>query len=457
MSETTTEFRGADLRVLGDEDARAREIHRRMQGALCGIMTSSGSLNKAPTHPHLFVEGAELTGVHQWFGRESAKPGAYHIGGYGTVPFEARIRILGETLERYAGFSACVEGRFPVVRASHEELLARGEPVVDTGVFQLFVPDQLAADGFPFQAFSPAMPMEWVKVPSLLDSSEQYVPAHHFLLGNLPGPGEPWTLPAVTTGTAAHTAPEAAFLSALYEIVQVDAAVGHWHSATSSLRIEPDARTALLQNVITRRLRGGLEPEFHLLPSPDLPGFNVACILRKPEGISPAISVGLGSGPSLVRSMYRALLETVGVQTLAGWSAVEDRLGTGAEVPLRDRLGQIFDLDQNVAYYAGVEGARTVEERFARHTAVRAGDLPADDQRPAREIGRSLLDAFRNSGKRLFGADFTSVDIRQLGFSVIRAWSPDTLSLPLPSAPPVAHPRFTAYGGFTHRLPHPYP
>lgn len=313
---TTTAFRGADIRVLGDEDARAREIHRRMQGALCGIMTSSGSLNKAPTTPRMFVEGAELTGVHHWFGREPAKPGAYHIGGYGTVPFEARIRILGETLERYAGFSACVEGRFPVLHASHEELVTRREPVVDTDVFRLFLPDQLAADGFPFQAFSPTTPMDWVKIPSLVDDSEQYVPAHHFLLGNLPGPEEPWTLPAVTTGTAAHTDPGAAFLSALYEIIQVDAAVGHWHSPAPSLRIVPDARTRLLQDVIDRRLRGGLEPEFHLLPSPDLPGFNVACILRKPPGITPAVSVGLGSGPSLVRSMYRALLETVGVQTL---------------------------------------------------------------------------------------------------------------------------------------------
>ncbi|MFI0219898.1 YcaO-like family protein [Streptomyces lydicus] len=456
MSETTG-FCGTAIRILGDEDSRAKVIHRRMQSALCGIMTSSGSLNKAPSFPRLFVEGAELTGVHQWFDREPAKPGAYHIGGYGTVPFEARIRILGETLERYAGFTACVEGRFPIVYASYQDLLSRGEPVVNLDVFRLFFPEQLAAEGFPFQAFDPAVPTGWVKVPSLLGERDDYVPAHHFLLGHMPGPDERWTLPAVTTGTAAHTAPESAFLAALHEIVQVDAAVGHWHSTTESVLIEPDSRTALLQDVITQRLGGGLEPEFHLLPSPDLPGFNVACILRKPTGVIPAVSVGLGSGPSLVRSMYRALLETVGVQTLAGWSAVEDRLGTGAQVPLRERLDAIFDLDQNVAYYAGPEGAKTVEERFARHTTARASDLPPDDIRPARDVARTLIGAFRERGKRLYGADFTSVDIRELGFSVMRVWSPDTLSLPLPSAPPGAHPRFAAYGGFTNRLPHPYP
>jgi hypothetical protein len=36
----------------------------------------------------------------------------------------------------------------------------------------------------------------------------------------------------------------------------------------------------------------------------------------------------------------------------------------------------------------------------------------------------------------LYRQDLTSSDVAELGFVVERVWSPDTLSLPLPSAPP---------------------
>jgi hypothetical protein len=67
------------------------------------------------------------------------------------------------------------------------------------------------------------------------------------------------------------------------------------------------------------------------------------------------------------------------------------------------------------------------------------------------------VEGFRDAGLRLVTLDLTTPDLADLGFVVVRVWSPDTLSLALPSAPPTAHRRFGAYGGATHRDPHPYP
>jgi ribosomal protein S12 methylthiotransferase accessory factor len=53
--------------------------------------------------------------------------------------------------------------------------------------------------------------------------------------------------------------------------------------------------------------------------------------------------------------------------------------------------------------------------------------------------------------------DLTTPDIRDLGLRVLRVWSPDLLTLCLPSAPPLAHPRFGDYGGVGEEKPHPYP
>ncbi|MGW1075716.1 YcaO-like family protein [Streptomyces sp. NPDC002537] len=456
MAETAPAGTAPALRVLRDEDERVRSLQARMHGRLCGLITSVGGLNKPSRAPHLFVEGAELTGVHLWQGRPAPKPGSYHIGGYGFLPFESRIRVLGEALERYAGHAVVAERRLPVTTATHAQLAGRGEPVLDADCFRLFEAEQLGRTGFPYQAFDPHAPMGWVRVPSLLDDSEALVPAQQFLLGYLPADDEPWLVSAVTTGTAAHTAPDAALRGALYELVQVDTAIGHWYGNAASVVIGFDGRLSALRGLLGRHYAGTVGHEFHWLPSPDLPGFTVACLLRSPNGAMPAISIGLGSGGGLERAMYRALLEAVGVHGLAGWSLLEAEVESADGSP-EERLDGMFDLESNVGYYASKEGARVVEERFAHHTRETAGNLPPDDERPPRRIAAGVVDAFRATGKRLYWSDLTSPDIRQLGFTAVRVWSPDTLSLPFPSAPPAAHRRFAAHGGFVNPLPHPYP
>ncbi|MFC0849821.1 YcaO-like family protein [Streptomyces noboritoensis] len=444
------------VKVLRDEDERARSLQLRMHGRLCGIITSVGGLNKPPRSPRLFVEGAELTGVHLWQGRPAPKPGSYHIGGYGFLPFESRIRVLGEALERYAGHAVVAEGRMPVTMATHAELVACGEPVIDADCLRLFTAEQLGREGFPYQPFDAQAPLGWVRVPSLLDDSEALVPAQQFLLGYVPADDEPWLVSAVTTGTAAHTAPDAALRGSLYELVQVDTAIGHWYGSSESVVVELDDRLRALRSLLDRHYSGTVAPEFHWLPSPDLPGFTVACILRSPGGAIPAISIGLGSGSGLERSMYRALLEAVGVHALAGWSLLEAE-AESEEQSAEERLAGMFDLESNVGYYATIEGARAVEERFARSVRESAGNLPPDDRRPPRQLAGAMVDAFRATGKSLYWFDLTAPDIRQLGFTAVRVWSPDMLTLPFPSAPPAAHPRFAAHGGFGNPLPHPYP
>ncbi|MDN3264993.1 YcaO-like family protein [Streptomyces sp. CSDS2] len=440
------------LRLHQDEEVRVHRLRERMHGPLCGLTTSMGFLTRYPDGPRLLVGTADMTGVHVRQGQPAPKAGSYHIGGYGIFPFESHIRSLAETLERYAGYAAALDGRFAQRRASHTALARAGEPVLPESAFRLFTEEQYARDGFPFRPFHPDAPFGWLLVDSLTGDGPCWVPAQRFLLGYVREADEPWTLPAVTTGTATHTTPQAALRAALEEVVQVDAAMGHWYGRTESVLIRPDARTRHLDALVDTYFPGSApRPEFHLLPSPDLPGFTVACLLRQPSGVIPRTAIGLGSGASLPRAMYRALLEAAGVQWLAAWVAVEQAV-TGASPD-----EAIYDLEGNVGRYATEEGARIVEDRFARHTEQPASRLPPDDDREVREAVRTLVDAFATSGKRLYFADLTTRDLRALGFHAMRVWSPDTVSLPLPSAVPAAHPRFADYGGFTDDVPHPYP
>ncbi|MFE1765206.1 YcaO-like family protein [Streptomyces angustmyceticus] len=440
------------LQVHQDEETRVHRLRRRMHGPLCGITTSMGFLTRYPDGPRLLVGTADMTGVHVRQDQPAPKSGSYHLGGYGIFPFESHIRSLAETLERYSGFAAALDGRFTTRYASYTKLVAAGEPVLPSSAFRLFTEEQYARPGFPFQSFDPDARSGWVRVASLTDAEPCWVPTQRFLLGYVREREEPWTLPSVTTGTATHITPHDALRAALEEVVQVDAAMGHWYGQTESVLIRPDARTRHVDAIVDAYFPASApRPEFHLLPSPDLPGFTIACLLRQPSGLVPAIAVGLGSATSLARAMYRALLEAAGVQWLAGWVAVEQAV-QGA--PTAD---DIYDLEGNVGLYATSEGAQIVEQRFTRHTESLASELPPDDDRSVKEVVRTLTGAFKRSGKQLYFGDLTTRDLRALGFYSMRVWSPDTVSLPLPSAVPAAHPRFADYGGFTDDVPHPYP
>ncbi|MGH4031852.1 YcaO-like family protein [Actinomycetota bacterium Odt1-20B] len=443
------------LRLVEPPDVQTRRLRRRMHAPLCGLMPQLGFLTRPRYAPRLMVSGGDLTGVHVLRDQPRPKLGSYHIGGYGVRPYESHIRTLGEVVERYAGYVAAVSGAFPVRFAPEADL--GDEPHFPVGAYAPYTEEQLTSVGFPFRRPRAEDPIGWSRFTCLRDGRQTWLPAQLTTVGYVvrDTEGEPWVQPAVTTGTAAHTDPHKAALGALQEMVQIDAAVGHWYGGTRSVRIRPGARCAALLRLIDRHCHPlGGQPEFHVLPSADLPGFTVACLIREPGGQIPAVAVGLGVDERLESAMYKAFLEGVGVRALATWTSVQDH-ATGAA---GDSDEAIFDLESNVVLAASPKGARVVEDRYGDCDEASADDLPPDprDPDPERSV-RSLIRAFHDTGKRLYGADLTTVDTAELGFVVPRFWSPDLLTLPLPSAPTAAHPRFAAYGGFRRHAPHPFP
>ncbi|MEU1121529.1 MULTISPECIES: YcaO-like family protein [unclassified Streptomyces] len=447
------------LRVVEPPDVQTRRLRRRMHAPLCGLMPQLGFLTRPRYAPRLMVSGGDLTGVHVLRDQPRPKLGSYHIGGYGVRPYESHIRTLGEVVERYAGYVAAVSGAFPVRFTAEAELA--DEPHFQVGSYLPYTDEQLAGEGFPFRHPRPGDPLGWSRFTCLRDGTDTWVPAQLTTVGYVirDAEGEPWVQPAVTTGTAAHTDPHKAALGALQEMVQIDAAVGHWYGGTRSVRIRPGARCAALFRLVDRHCHPlGGRPEFHLLPSADLPGFTVACLIREPGGQIPAVAVGLGADVSLESALYKAFLEGVGVRALATWTSVQDHAtGTGGSGTAGGDEA-IFDLESNVVLAASAKGARVVEARYGDCDEAGADDLPPDPVAVAPETSvRALVRAFHDTDKRLYCGDLTTVDAAELGFFVARFWSPDLLTLPLPSAPTAAHPRFGAYGGFRRHAPHPFP
>ncbi len=450
MPETRTE---SGVRLVEPPDSQTARLRARMHSPLCGLMPQLGFLSRSPLAPRMIVSGGDLTGVHVLRDQPKPKLGSYHIGGYGVRPFESHIRTLGEVCERYAGFVAPVSGRHPVRFTTAAEL--GDEPRFAVEEHPLYSAEQLSAKGFPFSPVAADSPLGWSRMVDLRSGVDTWVPAQLTTVGYVVRDveGERWLQPAVTTGTAAHTDPDKAALGSLQEMAQIDAAIGHWYGRTRSVRIRRGTRTAALWRLVDRHCHPlGGQPEFHLLPSPDLPGFIIACLIREPERRLPAIVIGLGVDGGLESAMYKAFLEAVGVRALATWAAVQDGVdGRAAETE------GIFDLESNVVLAATPAGSQIVEARYGDADEAAPADLPPDSDSSPGEQAKAIVRAMHDTGKRLFAADLTTVDVADLGFVVSRFWSPDLLTLPLPSAPTAAHPRFAAHGGFARHDPHPFP
>ena len=97
--------------------------------------------------------------------------------------------------------------------------------------------------------------------------------------------------------------------------------------------------------------------------------------------------------------------------------------------------GRIYDLDSNIAYYATEDRSAFLAKFGCGTPSVSASDLPADIYLGVTGDVRHLIESFRETGKDLVLLDLTTTDIREIGFHIVRVWSPETLSLSLPSAP----------------------
>lgn len=196
-------------------------------------------------------------------------------------------------------------------------------------------------------------------------------------------------------------------------------------------------------------------PKFYWIQNADLCGMTVACVMENPRGVFPEMCVGLGADATLTGAMYKALLEANGVSHLGNMFLLEEMLDSSDGGTFDPTT--MFDLDRNVGYYAKGGNRERIVAKFLQANTMRASEAPKDLEGESTDLIRMVTDTFRNTGKELVLADLTTIEAEELGFVVPRVWSPDVLSLALPSAVPLRHGRFSAYGGVEHEDPHPYP
>ena len=439
-------------------DYKTRHLMQRMLNPICGLVQEIGFIKRNKFGAKILTAGADITGVHTLLNRENPGRGAYHTGGSGIFLNEPIIKSLGETIERYAQLISELTLKEECVFVSYDEMKNKFNHVLPKEYIDLYSTEQLSREHFPYAQFDARLPLCWVKIPQLDTPNYFWVPAQFLFVGYQVKQhlNEPWYCTAVTTGTAAHTDQASVLLNSILEIIQLDSAMGHWYSNYEAPEIVFDKRTLAMQEVLRKYDNQKYNSvRFFLLRNPDLLGFSIACILEKPEKSVPRVSIGLGASTSLNDALYKAYLEAIGVSYLSNVLILKEKLNKQSDH--HTSLDNIYDIDTNVALYGKGENYHRVAQRFNGSNRIFASEIDADIQGTKLEQFKKLLFSFQNSAKELLYTDLSTIEAKELGFYVSRLWCKDTLSLCLPSAPPVNHPRFLDYGGVAHVEPHPYP
>lgn len=437
---------------------RTDNLLKRMLNPCFGMMQEVGMLGGAYNNPSLIVAGGVLTGVHVLQHKPDPGRVAYHIGGCGVFLEESMIKTLAEGVERYAQLLSEISQYFHVNFTNYQTLIDNHEHIIAKEKLQLFTKEQLARPRFAFQPFSEDKPVSWVSFYSLIHDRKTWVPAQLAFFGYQVRmkDGEPWFGPGMSTGTAAHVSDILARKNAILELIQLDSTMGHWYSNYPAYEILFDERTQFLKNIIDNiAVPSQIHMRFFLLNNPDLKGFTVACLFYNDDHHLPKVVIGLGADTSLQRAMYKALLEGVGTLGLARLEIFKRQFSEDNKEIIDPN--HIYDLDSNCEYYGSGHNFDLINQLFLQSEKIQASQLPADIIGSEEEQFEILKNAFAESGKDLLEVDMNIDEVKTLGFKVIRLWSPDTLSLCLPSFVPKAHPRFQCYGGVQHEAPHPYP
>ncbi|WP_157631316.1 YcaO-like family protein [Catelliglobosispora koreensis] len=432
--------------------------YRHLGGNQAGIMPGFFvTVADIPGEPLMRSMTATMPHYHRQIMNDPHLQVQYHLSGYGLYQEEAMIKLMGESVERYAAMTAIRMFDHEFRYATRRELSAEGA-CLPLDLLGIFSPAQQEALSGRLHRYSGRLPEEddviaWVSCPSLVrPGTDVFVPAQLFFLGFTASAQHADLLytPSFSTGTAAHVSLDQALRNALIEAVQIDAFILNWYTATPAPEIINDDSD--VQRVLESLRLDEYDVRAGYLTRPELPLPTIGVFLTRKKDALPLISFGVQGDGSPKTAFLRGTMESAAILGLGMYSSIFDTTKVHAAV----NSSPYLDLDTNVLFYASPQDAQVkkdiVGQRFSGE--IKLSEIPAisaDQQLP------ELIRMVAGVSEWACYLDITPPELADTDWKVVRVLIPELLSMCLPGLPPKAHPRMTRYGGVAYDHPHPLP
>lgn len=330
--------------------------------------------------------------------------------GKGLTISHAILSAVGEAIERYAPSIPDYQ------RIRFAPLSGLRGDVLDPRQFPLYSEAGYRREGFPYSRFDPDLVHPWVSGHWLGSGDAVWVPAVLAFLSLTLEP-EQLICQGTSNGLAAHVDPDRAALSAILELVERDAFLTSWLTASPGRRIS-------LDDSLSPELRAILEGIEHLGASVELYSLETAacgtvvlCLALGDGSRYPGATLGLGCDLDPGIAVQQAILEL-------GQTGPHLRrmMSTGALPVPREAAAVNRMLDHATWFFPAVR-ARDFDRIRGGRNPLALRDLFR------RKAPKSTLDAcagaLNAAGVRVALVDVTSPDVATGPFRVIRAVSPD--------------------------------
>jgi len=423
---------------------------RALQQPFGGIVSNATWITKQdPTGLDMFV--CQVASAAQVWAPGPGKPAPpKRLFGVGTSPnpADALTSAIGEAIERYA---LCIPpDPDDIVTATAGEL---GAAAVDWRSFPRCSDSELSHPRCVLSRFDPDRPIRWVQSYSLTDQRSKLVPL--VMTHLLPiTPAERFWAP-ISTGTATHDDVYQAAVRAICELIERDAIALTWLLGLRLPRVEigatvPAAYRAHLQEL--RRARSNV----HLFDATTDFGVPTVYAVEERSRESRAQHVvGCATSLSPHDAWTGALKELVAVSCLLLRENVP---------PPPTCVDEIIELEHGALYMARAERAEAFAFLTGSTASTNLDGRPDSSRLTPREQLALLVGRFATLGMDLLILDITPADVREQGFSVIRAIAPDLMPLPtMFRSRYLGHRRLYDYArqagreGFSEAMVNPYP
>ncbi len=387
---------------------------------------------------------------------------SYHLSGYGLHNEEALIRLMGEAIERYSLVANALPYLPRVVYASYRDISKEGE-VIPWEYLHLFSgEDYKKLEKTQYAYLRPLGEDDivgWVRCPSLLDPGREiWMPMQMLFIGYKAAKmtkGEaPFTM-GFSTGTASHTSVEKALLNAILEFIEIDALMINWYTQRKADRVVIDNPEISRAFPWIHDPQAGYELQLLDLTLPDpLQAHTFGCALRNRKEERPFIVYGAQAELNPIKGAYRGIMEALAISVLGFLGP----LYTPSLFVRSANPDHFDDLDLNVHFYLNPKNAtlkRAILDTTIGDKTKNLSSLPNRSTGNSKEDLMGLIGALKEFSQYAVYLNVTPPEVMELGWSVMRVYIPELVTMCLPGIPYSRHPRLK--DRITNDYPHALP
>lgn len=326
-------------------------------------------------------------------------------------PFGARVKATGELIERYCS------GIYHSEDFLFESYSDNSKDKVHPGHFSFYAKTQTEQEGFHYDFFDEKARIRWARSYDVLEKKETWVPASTVFVPYEFAPGEAKINQSISTGLACHSDFFKCYNKCIFEILERDSYCTYWQLGMEPTIIEEESLPERFRQLIRDFEEYGCWVQLYLLESDiGVPVIQATLTTDHPRRAPYALACACHLD---VDKAIQGCLEE-----LAHTYMYLENIFAGDYWEIQSAKKVTLSL-HHLIYWSNRKRLPEMDHILKSSKSMSYDAVKKVDYKNEKDLNKQLLDILRKKKLRVFLNDLTTVDIRSLGFWVLRVIIPE--------------------------------